>query len=272
MKLNDALPKIDGRSRDVRGPRRRRAAPRDGGAGAAARRSGTACSEIASCTTSWLLLQLVDSAFPTGGFAHSRGPRGGVAARARCESREELRRFAEVSDPAGGDGRPAARGRRATREPARLPELGRARTTRSSRTRSPTARAASRGARSLASARARLAVAGAGPNRRRTRRRSARTSRRSSASSFARARCAAARRRSASCSTAPRAACCRRPSGSASPAATRRSGCSPSDGGVVGRGAGALRRSRRHDLAQTAPVVDVLQGAHDRLYSRLFQS
>ena len=27
-----------------------------------------------------------------------------------------------------------------------------------------------------------------------------------------------------------------------------------------------------HDLAQTAPIVDVLQGAHDRLYSRLFQS
>ena len=26
------------------------------------------------------------------------------------------------------------------------------------------------------------------------------------------------------------------------------------------------------DLAQTAPVIDVLQGAHDRLYSRLFQS
>ena len=27
-----------------------------------------------------------------------------------------------------------------------------------------------------------------------------------------------------------------------------------------------------HDLAQTAPIIDVLQGAHDRLYSRLFQS
>jgi len=27
----------------------------------------------------------------------------------------------------------------------------------------------------------------------------------------------------------------------------------------------------RH-LAQTAPVIDVLQAAHDRLYSRLFQS
>jgi urease accessory protein len=26
------------------------------------------------------------------------------------------------------------------------------------------------------------------------------------------------------------------------------------------------------DLAQTAPVIDILQGAHDRLYSRLFQS
>ena len=26
------------------------------------------------------------------------------------------------------------------------------------------------------------------------------------------------------------------------------------------------------DLAQTAPVIDLLQGSHDRLYSRLFQS
>jgi urease accessory protein UreF len=26
------------------------------------------------------------------------------------------------------------------------------------------------------------------------------------------------------------------------------------------------------DLAQTAPVIDLVQGAHDRLYSRLFQS
>jgi urease accessory protein len=26
------------------------------------------------------------------------------------------------------------------------------------------------------------------------------------------------------------------------------------------------------DLAQTAPVLDLLQGGHDRLYSRLFQS
>jgi urease accessory protein UreF len=25
-------------------------------------------------------------------------------------------------------------------------------------------------------------------------------------------------------------------------------------------------------IAQTAPVADLLQGAHDRLYSRLFQS
>ena len=32
------------------------------------------------------------------------------------------------------------------------------------------------------------------------------------------------------------------------------------------------RQSGPDDLAQTAPVVDVLQGAHDRLYSRLFQS
>jgi urease accessory protein len=39
--------------------------------------------------------------------------------------------------------------------------------------------------------------------------------------------------------------------------------------------AGVLARygdADQHDLAQTAPVLDVLQGAHDRLYSRLFQS
>jgi urease accessory protein len=27
-----------------------------------------------------------------------------------------------------------------------------------------------------------------------------------------------------------------------------------------------------NDLAQTAPLLDILQAAHDRLYSRLFQS
>lgn len=32
------------------------------------------------------------------------------------------------------------------------------------------------------------------------------------------------------------------------------------------------RNFDEHDLAQTAPIVDVLQAAHDRLYSRLFQS
>ena len=26
------------------------------------------------------------------------------------------------------------------------------------------------------------------------------------------------------------------------------------------------------EICQTAPIVDLLQGAHDRLYSRLFQS
>ena len=32
------------------------------------------------------------------------------------------------------------------------------------------------------------------------------------------------------------------------------------------------RDAGERDLAQTAPVVDVLQSAHDRLYARLFQS
>jgi urease accessory protein len=27
-----------------------------------------------------------------------------------------------------------------------------------------------------------------------------------------------------------------------------------------------------HDIAQTAPLIDLLQSTHDRLYSRLFQS
>lgn len=39
--------------------------------------------------------------------------------------------------------------------------------------------------------------------------------------------------------------------------------------------AGVLARCRDAgpaDLAQTAPIIDIVQGAHDRLYSRLFQS
>ena len=32
------------------------------------------------------------------------------------------------------------------------------------------------------------------------------------------------------------------------------------------------RDAEPRDLAQTAPLVDIFQGAHDRLYSRLFQS
>ena len=32
------------------------------------------------------------------------------------------------------------------------------------------------------------------------------------------------------------------------------------------------RDAEPSDLAQTAPLVDIFQGAHDRLYSRLFQS
>jgi urease accessory protein len=39
--------------------------------------------------------------------------------------------------------------------------------------------------------------------------------------------------------------------------------------------AGVLARYRdagADDIAQTAPIIDILQGAHDRVYSRLFQS
>jgi urease accessory protein len=45
-------------------------------------------------------------------------------------------------------------------------------------------------------------------------------------------------------------------------------GCGPRLDEVVAR-CGALMAD---DLAQTAPVIDLLQSAHDRLYSRLFQS
>ena len=33
-----------------------------------------------------------------------------------------------------------------------------------------------------------------------------------------------------------------------------------------------LRRARAGDIAQTAPLIDLCQSTHDRLYSRLFQS
>ncbi len=38
------------------------------------------------------------------------------------------------------------------------------------------------------------------------------------------------------------------------------------------RGARRLRRAPAQALAHTAPLQDLMQGAHDRLYSRLFQS
>jgi urease accessory protein len=44
--------------------------------------------------------------------------------------------------------------------------------------------------------------------------------------------------------------------------------CGPAVGDVLSR-CGALTDD---DLAQTAPVIDLLQSSHDRLYSRLFQS
>jgi len=43
-------------------------------------------------------------------------------------------------------------------------------------------------------------------------------------------------------------------------------------GPAIGEIAARARETDEHDLAQTAPVLDVLQAAHDRLYSRLFQS
>jgi urease accessory protein len=41
---------------------------------------------------------------------------------------------------------------------------------------------------------------------------------------------------------------------------------------AIGEAAARARDYSDADLAQTAPVLDVLQAAHDRLYSRLFQS
>ena len=43
-------------------------------------------------------------------------------------------------------------------------------------------------------------------------------------------------------------------------------------GPAIAAVAGRAREFDEHDLAQTAPVLDVLQAAQDRLYSRLFQS
>ena len=98
-----------------------------------------------------------------------------------------------------------------------------------------------------------------------------RTSRRCQAPSFG-ARRAPARRRRRSCSTGQLAACCRRPCGSASSAASKRSGCSTSAvRGWIGSPIAASALSI-DDLAQTAPLLDLLQAGHDRLYSRLFQS
>ena len=44
--------------------------------------------------------------------------------------------------------------------------------------------------------------------------------------------------------------------------------CAGFSGAVLAR----YRDAGSADLAQTAPIIDILQGAHDRLYSRLFQS
>ena len=44
--------------------------------------------------------------------------------------------------------------------------------------------------------------------------------------------------------------------------------CAADVGAVLAR-CGPLRES---DIAQTAPILDLLQAGHDRLYSRLFQS
>ncbi len=46
------------------------------------------------------------------------------------------------------------------------------------------------------------------------------------------------------------------------------SGCEPFFNAVAGR----CRDLTIDDLAQTAPLIDLMQSAHDRLYSRLFQS
>ena len=80
------------------------------------------------------------------------------------------------------------------------------------------------------------------------------------------------RRRATSVSTAPSAACSRRPSGSASPAATTRSACSTTRPQRCSPSPTAASALDERDLAQTAPLLDLLQASHDRLYSRLFQS
>ncbi len=102
------------------------------------------------------MLQLADSAFPAGGFAHSAGPRGGGAAR-RGPGAAALRRFCEDALSAS---RPGAlpSSARPTRARRRRATPGRRRSTRtatpSSPTTSRTAPAARRGAPSRPRARA----------------------------------------------------------------------------------------------------------------------
>jgi urease accessory protein len=70
--------------------------------------------------TDWLLLQLADSAFPAGGFAHSNGLEAAV--QAAEVSRESVRRFIEDALWQAGQGALPLTSA-AHREPARLGEL-----------------------------------------------------------------------------------------------------------------------------------------------------
>ena len=271
MKLNDALPQIDGRSRDLRGRAPTASCSRCEPAPRAA--AGAALLPVLrSPCARWLVLQLADSAFPTGGFAHSLGPRGGVAARRGRGARRSaaLRRG---DDP----GRPATARCRcvnaAHREPARLAELD------ALADAFLTNHVANRASR--AQGRALLATARARSGRRRLARAARRGARGDAVrhlapvfgAVFARAR-RPLRRRAArrACSCAARgvlSAAVRLGVVGSYEAQRLQSRVRAVLDAVARR---AARRSALDDLAQTAPLLDLLQAAHDRLYSRLFQS
>ena len=215
--------------------------------------------------------------FPTGGFAHSARPRGGLAARrgdARGASRDASSRRVLAGGPRGvlpfvrAAHRRAGAARRARRAGRRLSSRNHV-ANRASRAQGralvgrPRRAVVLRSAALPAICDAALARAGAlRPPRARVRRR-LRARSASPLDDDARART----------STAPRAACCRPRCASGSSARSRRSDSSRrARAGSLERVLAACAELGVDDAAQTAPLIDLLRRTHDRLYSRLFQS
>ena len=275
MKLNDALP------RDRRSTPRRYEVRADGellhcdaGDACCRSRSATPCSDRCVSDAGSSSGSSSTRRSRPAAFAHSRRPRGGVAARRGRRAGDARSAFLEAPS-----GRPAQRRAAVRRRRVRRARRGSASSTRSHdaflRTRVANRASRVQGRALLGDARRGVsAVAGAGAleaavgGRLRAPRAGLRR--------VARARSAsprddAQRLRPA---TAPRAACSRRPSGSASSAATRRSGCRPAVAPCARRA--SLARCARPRRATTwrrpRRSSTCSQAAHDRLYSRLFQS